>query len=190
MRGLCFLLLFNFAFCKVDVLFTIKRDNDLKFDTVEFKDTLLNDTSIVDATNLWFVNVTDFLCVNGSCVEEVFEFPKELSLSTTATPTTTPKTTPTPTPTPTPTSTTPIIKTNTKEPPAVTIVLIGVVIALALIILFFVQGRKGGVARVARPLNSAIQEPYVLNIAIDWPPKPPPQIKMGCDLLQGRGHQA
>jgi hypothetical protein len=114
--------------------------------------------------------------------------------------TTTPEEMTTPSPEPTPTPQPSPVSTDAGGVPVVAIifVILGVILVLVLVILYFVlkgsgakdEAKTGKLLKSA--MKSAIQQPHVLNIAIDWPPRPPPQIKMGFNPLQGRdlSHQA
>ena len=74
---------------------------------------------------------------------------------------------------------------------------LGAVLAVVSLILYFTtQGRSQSDPSVdttkanglAAPLLPP--EPHVLRIAIDWPPRAPPEIKTACQHLQGRPHEA
>ena len=76
-----------------------------------------------------------------------------------------------------------------------TVIVLGVVggiLAIVLIILISVLAGKAQPVSPTNPLlkpklNGALPEPHVIRVAIDWPPVPPPQIKMELDSMQGRG---
>ena len=76
-----------------------------------------------------------------------------------------------------------------------TVIVLGVVggiLAIVVIILISVMTGKAKTVSPTNPLlkaqlHSALPEPHVIRVAIDWPPVPPPQIKMELDSMQGRG---
>jgi hypothetical protein len=72
-------------------------------------------------------------------------------------------------------------------------VALGAVLAIVSLTLYFtMSGQKKAepsLKALAVPLLST-PEPHVLRIAIDWPPKAPPEIKTVCHHLQWRPHEA
>jgi hypothetical protein len=76
----------------------------------------------------------------------------------------------------------------------IVLVVVGVILVIMAIILFTVLAGKpkavnptNPLLRQSQQLKSALPEPHVIRVAVDWPPVPPPQIKMELDRMQGRG---
>jgi hypothetical protein len=74
----------------------------------------------------------------------------------------------------------------------IVLVVVGAILVIVLIILCVVlAGKPRGVNQtnplLKSQLHSAMPEPHVIRVAVDWPPAPPPQIKMELDRMQGRG---
>jgi hypothetical protein len=83
-------------------------------------------------------------------------------------------------------------------------VILGVLFVLVLVILYFVLAAKPTSVPVGNstlkplpslkvPLLPPLPEQHVLRIAVDWPPRPPPNLlgldaarKTGCNRLQAR----
>ena len=72
-------------------------------------------------------------------------------------------------------------------------VALGVIAALVSVILYFTMSGKQTESTSQKALSAPLLQPpnpHVLRIAIDWPPRPPPEIKTACNHLQGWSHQA
>jgi hypothetical protein len=76
----------------------------------------------------------------------------------------------------------------------IVLVVVGAILVIVVIILFAVLAGKphavnptNSLLRPPQQLKSALPEPHVIRVAVDWPPAPPPQIKMELDSMQGRG---
>jgi hypothetical protein len=68
-------------------------------------------------------------------------------------------------------------------------IILGVIVVIVLLILYLVlAGKPQTPAATNAKLKSSLHslpEPHVLRVPIEWPPRHPPQIKMGYDNLQG-----